>query len=106
MAWNPSVVSGIGVPADMGEVYRDMHAYLSAAGASLLLCCSFAASAADCPCQSASVPCSALGLLACTHSPAAHEGKHCRLHCLQVGIKVHCEARTWLEHSRSSTRPG
>ena len=32
MAWNPSVTSGIGVPADMGEVYRDMHTYLANAG--------------------------------------------------------------------------
>ena len=38
MAWNPSVVSGIGVPSDMGQVYRDMHAYLADAGAAPRLC--------------------------------------------------------------------
>ena len=36
MAWNPSVVSGIGVPNDMGDVYRDMHSYLATCGA--LMC--------------------------------------------------------------------
>ena len=33
MAWNPSVVSGVGVPADVRKLYADMHSYLSASGA-------------------------------------------------------------------------
>lgn len=33
MAWNPSVVSGVGVPADVRKLYSDMHAYLSSSGA-------------------------------------------------------------------------
>lgn len=32
MAWNPSVVSGIGVVEDVGKLYNDMHSYLASAG--------------------------------------------------------------------------
>ncbi len=32
MAWNPSVVSGIGVVEDVDELYNDMHSYLASAG--------------------------------------------------------------------------
>lgn len=32
MAWNPSVVSGIGVVQDVDELYNDMHSYLASAG--------------------------------------------------------------------------
>lgn len=33
MAWNPSVISGIGVVDNVRELYGDMHSYLAAAGA-------------------------------------------------------------------------
>lgn len=33
MAWNPSVVSGVGVPADVQRLYSDMHSYLASSGA-------------------------------------------------------------------------
>ena len=32
MAWNPSVVSGIGVVEDVDKLYNDMHSYLASAG--------------------------------------------------------------------------
>ena len=32
MAWNPSVVSGIGVIKDPYALFNDMHSYLSDAG--------------------------------------------------------------------------
>ena len=32
MAWNPSVVSGIGVVQNVDELYNDMHSYLASAG--------------------------------------------------------------------------
>ena len=32
MAWNPSVVSGIGVVENVDTLYNDMHAYLASAG--------------------------------------------------------------------------
>lgn len=35
MAWNPSVVSGIGVPQSAAVLYNDMHHYLSHAGPAL-----------------------------------------------------------------------
>ena len=34
MAWNPSVVSGIGVVQDVDELYNDMHSYLASSGMS------------------------------------------------------------------------
>ncbi len=36
MEWNPSVVSGVGVVADVSRLYADMHSYLSASGARAL----------------------------------------------------------------------
>ena len=35
MAWNPSVVSGIGVVQSVDELYNDMHSYLASAGMQL-----------------------------------------------------------------------
>ena len=35
MAWNPSVLSGIGIVEDVRALYGDMHAYLAASGAGL-----------------------------------------------------------------------
>ncbi len=32
MAWNPSVISGVGVVDNVRDIYSDMHAYLAAAG--------------------------------------------------------------------------
>ena len=32
MAWNPSVISGIGIVDDVDELYRDMHSYLASSG--------------------------------------------------------------------------
>jgi hypothetical protein len=32
MQWNPAVVAGIGFLEDPGQLYNDMHAYLSDAG--------------------------------------------------------------------------
>lgn len=32
MAWNPSVVSGIGVVEDVRQLYNDMHSYLAQSG--------------------------------------------------------------------------
>ena len=32
MGWNPSVVSGIGVPQSAAQLYTDMHTYLSGSG--------------------------------------------------------------------------
>jgi hypothetical protein len=34
MAWNPSVISGIGIVDRVDELYWDMHSYLASAGAS------------------------------------------------------------------------
>ncbi len=36
MEWNPSVVSGVGVVADVTRLYADMHSYLSSSGAPAL----------------------------------------------------------------------
>jgi len=33
MRWNPAVVAGVGMIADPGPLYRDMHSYLASAGA-------------------------------------------------------------------------
>ena len=38
MAWNPSVVSGIGVVQDVDELYNDMHSYLASSGMSCKSC--------------------------------------------------------------------
>ena len=45
MAWNPSVVSGIGVVQNVDELYNDMHSYLASSGMS---CSSCAKPAGDC----------------------------------------------------------
>ena len=45
MAWNPSVVSGIGVVQNVDELYNDMHSYLASSGMS---CRSFAKPQGDC----------------------------------------------------------
>jgi hypothetical protein len=33
MAWNPAVLSGIGVVDDVRQLYADVHSYLAASGA-------------------------------------------------------------------------
>ena len=35
MAWNPSVLSGIGIVDNILDLYTDTHSYLAAAGARL-----------------------------------------------------------------------
>lgn len=35
-AWNPAVIGGVGVPADVEELYNDMHRYLADAGPRLV----------------------------------------------------------------------
>ena len=32
MAWNPSVISGVGIVDNVRQLYHDMHSYLAAAG--------------------------------------------------------------------------
>ena len=39
MAWNPSVVSGVGVPQSAAQLYNDMHEYLSSSGQPRVSCC-------------------------------------------------------------------